>query len=90
MDLASKLGLMGLSMKVNGLMDKQMAEANFGIQMETFMMAIGRMIKQVGMDNITIQTELNLKETGKTINKMDLVLRFKLMEVNMKVALKKE
>ncbi len=90
MDLASKRGLMGLSMKGNGSMDRLMAEASFGMQTAISMMAIGKTIKLVVMDSTTTLMGLSLKVIGRMICRMVSELRFKLMEASMRAALRKE
>jgi hypothetical protein len=90
MGQASRHGLKELSTRANGLTDKRMEGVSFGMQMGIFTMAIGKVTRPVGMGNITTLTVRNLKEIGRTIDKMDLELRFKWMGASTRVGLKKE
>ena len=67
-----------------------MEGVSFGMQMGIFTMATGKAIRPVGMGNITTLTVRNLKEIGRTIDKMDLELRFKWMGASTRVGSKKE
>lgn len=89
MGQVSKFGLMGQNMKVNGNITKQMEEANFGMLMVMFTKEIGKMIRQMAMEFTFTLTEPNMKDSGRTICKMDMELNHGLMEVNTQEGTKK-
>jgi hypothetical protein len=71
--LANSNGLMVQSMLGSGRIIKQMEKESFGIQMEMFMMVIGKMIEQTVMVLIIMLMDQNILELGRTINSMGLV-----------------
>ena len=71
-------------------MIKQLDKANFISRLEIFMMENENIIKQMVLEFSSVQMELNIKEIGRIINSMDLVLSFEMMGVNMRDSIKKE
>ena len=71
-------------MKDGGKIIKQMEKADLYMLMEMYMMAIGLMIKLMVLVYTAIQMVLNMKDIGKKINKIGMVLKYGLTEQNMK------
>jgi len=88
-DQVFKSGLITPNMKANGERTKPMEEANSGMLMATSTRANGKMTKQTAMEFTFMLTELNMKDTGRTISKMDKVWNPGKTAVAMKVATKK-
>lgn len=68
MDMDSKLGKMVLNMKGIGQMTKQMARANYIMQMEIYMKEIGLMTKLMEKESIYIKMEQGILENGVFFN----------------------
>lgn len=66
-----RYGLMVLVIKANGEKTRLMEKVNFGMLMETFLTANGKMIKLMVMACILIKTGLNMKAIGRMTCKMD-------------------
>lgn len=71
MGTAFRYGPMVLVIKANGEKTRLMEKVNFGMLMETFLMANGKMIKLMVMACILIKTGLSMKAIGRMTCKMD-------------------
>ena len=71
MDVVTKSGAMGRSTKVTGRLIRLTVEEGLFMQMEIFMMGIGKMIRLMGLESTLTLMVPNTKESGSTTNNTD-------------------
>ena len=85
-----KYGKMVVNIKVTGKMIKQMEKEDLYMQMVMYMKVNGSMIKHKDEEHTSTWMGQSMLETGKKIDKMDMVLKPGRITLNMKEIMKKE